>query len=1109
MRVLDSKFSLSRRICSVVACMVLLGGLAMGQVTGPATGQKPGFPTGQRPYWEMMQDKIVDYKATVAAFNAYWAGRTPGKGQGYKVFQRWAYINGLRVQPDGTLPAASAVAAEMERWGREYAHLRRTSLTPSGNWTAMGPVALPTNNTGQPNGIGRTTTIAFHPTDPNRLYVGTPNGGLWASTDGGATWATQTDFLPTLGVSAILVDPVTPATMYIGTGDKDANDASGLGVYKTTNGGTTWTASSTGMGDLTVHGMRFDPDGSSTVIAATTDGIYRSTNGGANWIQTLASGTTYQVTYRPGSTNTLYAANKEQFFTSTDDGATWNAGVTVSTSARTAFAVTAANPNHVYMVKDVGSNPVFRSTDGGLSFTNVQTDGKDLMNGDCDGAVGPGQGWYDICISVDPANANNVMVGGVSLWKSTDGGVNFAIAACWSDMATNVHADHHALAYSPHHPSRLYDCNDGGVYYTDNFGTAYSNLSSGIAASQIYRVGLSGSDPGMLVAGFQDNGTAISRQPAWTTTEGGDGLNCAIDPTDNQFQYGSYVFGDIYRSTDAGFSWTTIANNGIGGIDETGPWLTPYALQPGNPNVMVAGYTSIWRSSDVKDASPSFTNVQAFAFTTIRDVHFADANTVYASCDNGEFWQSTDAGLTWNQGADTPGDGAKDIAADPANPNNVWVAAGNDIYRSTDGGTNWTLWDTGLPDISALTVVYDRVSNALYCGMWTGVYYRLATDPSWVPYNAGLPNTQALHLQIFYDQGGCVGRDMLRLATYGRGIWQSDLRSSPTRIPVACFGADKTTVCAASDTLQLRDSSAHDPTGWNWTVTGSGPVTFVNGTGPTSQNPQVTLSTDGLYTVTLVATNANGSSTKVRNNYLRVVINLEITCPENVTRSTDTGLCSAAVTYNPASTVNCTGATTILTEGLASGAAFPVGTTTNTFSVTANGQTTTCSFTVTIVGEMRPVVVLDSGRLTTTLPYESYQWYLDGTLLAGAIESSYTPAAAGWYSVAVEDSNGCRGTSDSLYHSPVGMAEGLTGQDVLRVYPNPTSGLLEVELSCRDCVEGATYALRVSDLMGRMLMTTNVLIEGGEGSARLNLGDCSAGIYLIRVNDLVHRVMRQ
>jgi hypothetical protein len=207
---------------------------------------------------------------------------------------------------------------------------------------------------------------------------------------------------------------------------------------------------------------------------------------------------------------------------------------------------------------------------------------------------------------------------------------------------------------------------------------------------------------------------------------------------------------------------------------------------------------------------------------------------------------------------------------------------------------------------------------------------------------------------------------------------------------------------------------------------------------------------------------------------------------------------------------NCVGETITQTIGLASGESFPVGSTTNTFTVTAaNGQTASCSFTVTVVDTMRPLVVLDSGRLTTTLPYESYQWYLDGTLLAGAIESSFSPATAGWYSVAVVDSNGCSSTSDSLYHSPVGMAEGRTGLDGLRAYPNPTSGLLEVELSCRDCMEGATYALKVSDLTGRMLMTTNVPIERGEGNARLNLGDYSAGVYLIRVNDLVHRVVKQ
>lgn len=821
----------------------------------------------QRPYWMMMQDSIIDYQGTVNAFESEWAGKTPEKGQGYKQFRRWQYMQSLRLQPDGTLPPTGYEAAEMERWEMEDNNYRRSSTVPTGNWTPMGPIAFPSNMVGQPGGIARTTTIEFHPTNVNRIYAGAPAGGLWVSNDAGVSWTTNTDFLPTLGVSAIAIDPVTPTTIYIGTGDKDGGDASGLGVYKSINDGATFTVSNTGMGNRTVHSLVMDPNNVNVIIAATTNGIYRSVNAGANWTQVLASGTTYQVDYQPGSNSVIYAINATNFYVSTDDGATWGAGVPIATSARGAFATSPADPNSIWVVKDVGINPVFRSTNGGASFTSVQTDGKVLLNGSCAGTGAGGQGWYDICIAVDPLDVNKVYVGGVSLWKSADSGVNFSIMACWSSMATNVHADHHCLNWSPHYPNRLYICNDGGVYFTDN-ATSFSNISSGIAASLIYRVGLSANDPDMIVAGFQDNGMLISRQPNWYITVGGDGLECAIDPTDNNYQYGSYVNGVIRRSTNGGWNWGTIS----GSIPETGPWLTPYTLQPGNPDVMIAGYVSLWRSSNVKSAGPTWTNVQTFASSTIRDIHFADANTVYASRSNGEFWQSTDAGLTWAIKTNPPGGAAEDIAADPSIPNSVWVASGNNIYQSLNGGTTWTLWDTGLPNIAALTVVYDHVADALYCGMWTGVYYRHVSDPSWIAFNTGLPNTQAHHLQIFYDQNGCVGRDKLRLATYGRGLWESDLYAPPTLAPIACFGADTTNVCAAIGVITLRDSSAYDPTSWLWTITGPGSVTFTGGTSNTSQNPQVILGSVGLYTVTLQATNVNGSDSKTRINYINAVL---------------------------------------------------------------------------------------------------------------------------------------------------------------------------------------------------------------------------------------------
>ena len=186
-----------------------------------------------------MQDPDVNFWELQKEFNDYWKDRTDYKGNGYKVFKRWEYINELRVSSDGKLPEPYHVMNEYEKYMADAPELK----SASGTWNIVGPTAYPSNNTGQPTGKGRVNAIAFHPTDVNTLYIGSPSGGIWKSTNGGANWASLSANIPFLGVSAILIHPSNPNIIYIGTGDRDGGDAQGVGVYKSTDGGSTWTLS--------------------------------------------------------------------------------------------------------------------------------------------------------------------------------------------------------------------------------------------------------------------------------------------------------------------------------------------------------------------------------------------------------------------------------------------------------------------------------------------------------------------------------------------------------------------------------------------------------------------------------------------------------------------------------------------------------------------------------------------------------------------------------------------------------------------------------------------------------------------------------------------------
>jgi hypothetical protein len=210
------------------------------------------------PYWiEMMQDENVNFYATVEAFNRYWENREITPGSGYKVFKRWEYYWSTRINPDGTRrPANEAIDSY-------YAFLSTYTGRDAyfeGDWTNLGPIEQPGNaGTGQPNGNGRVNALAFHPTDADIIYAGAPAGGLWITYDGGEDWISYTDNLPTLGVSAIVIDYTDPDIVYIGTGDRDAGDAPGLGVMKSEDGGITFDFANDGMGNATVGMMIIIP----------------------------------------------------------------------------------------------------------------------------------------------------------------------------------------------------------------------------------------------------------------------------------------------------------------------------------------------------------------------------------------------------------------------------------------------------------------------------------------------------------------------------------------------------------------------------------------------------------------------------------------------------------------------------------------------------------------------------------------------------------------------------------------------------------------------------------------------------------------------------------
>ncbi len=827
---------------------------------------------------DMMQDPNANYYETVTEFNNYWAGRTVEKGKGYKAFRRWEEFMGPRVYPKGDVKQAARAYEEFLKYKADNPGLFDSDR--AANWTPLGPYGTPTGG-----GAGRINAIRFDPTNSNTVYACTPAGGLWKSTNSGTSWTTNTDALSVIGCTDVCIDPTNTNIMYLATSDGDAGDTYSIGVLKSTDAGATWAA--TGLAwsvtnGRTISKMLINPSNPLILIAATSNGIYRTTNGGTSWTQ-VQTGNFKDLEYKPGDPLTVYACGATTFYRSADGGATWTnitAGVP-TTAGRLALAVSPANATYVYILAanntDNGFLGVYRSTNSGTSFTTRSTT-PNLLGWNSTGSDAGGQGWYDLSIAASETNADVVLVGGVNIWRSTNGGTSWTINAHWTGTgAPYVHADHHDVIFLPGSGTTYWSGNDGGAFRTTTSGTAWTDLSSNCAIAQQYKIGLSATTAGLITSGHQDNGTNKLNAGSWSQIYGGDGMETFIDRTNNNIMYASLYYGDYRRSTNAGATWTTI----VTGLTGTAAWVAPWHQDPVTSTTLYAGYSQMFKTTN---SGTSWSQIGTIAGTgTITEFDVAPSNPLYIyAVRSNVIYKTTNGGTSWTNMTGTLPVGSAaltNVEISPTDPLKVWVtfsgySSGNKVFMTTDGGTTWTNYSTGLPNLPANCIVYQNASSdGVYVGTDVGVYYRDATLTTWQPYLTGLPNVIVRDLEIFYGTG------KLRAGTYGRGTWESDLYSPGTNPPIANFTANRTVVCPGS-TVNFTDLSAYSPTSWSWSFIGGTPATS------TLQNPVITYNTPGTYAVTLTATNAYGSNSKTTTAYITVLNSLTLPLTEGFESAT-------------------------------------------------------------------------------------------------------------------------------------------------------------------------------------------------------------------------------
>jgi photosystem II stability/assembly factor-like uncharacterized protein len=692
----------------------------------------------------------------------------------------------------------------------------------SNNWTEIGP-----GNIG-----GRIRSIGTHPSTLN-LFVGGVAGGLWQSTDAGASWSAVNDLMQNLAITSIVYTNPNPSTMYAATGEGFANQDAirGAGIFKSSNGGATWAQlPATNNPDFYWVNRLAISNNAQILLAATGTGMFRSADGGASFqkVHGTANAACFDVRWH-GFDNTLAVASLREWdnalmtwystsiFT-TNGGLSWveSAGLRSNNYFDRVelhymyFYNRGATPGCVYALKNVVQAPpaapltrLYRSTNGGATFALVNS---------TTGALGT-QGWYDNCLWVDPTDDNlnvgddRIVIGGIDLWRSTDGGASFTKISDWTLWPASPHADQHAIVEHPRYDGRtnfaVYVANDGGIWRTDNIYTAttnsgWVNLNNRLAITQFYGGSrFAGNDT--VIGGTQDNGTLRFRgnANAWTQTFGGDGGFCASDPTDGSYHYGEYSWLRIYRSTDgagsASYIWNGIADAGDKSPNpQTANFIAPFALDPNNASTMLAGGLSLWRSTNVKAATPAWAAIKAPVGSPISAIAIApgNSNVIWVGHNDGAVWYTTNgtvAAPAWTRRDNTapalPDRYVTHVTIDPKNVNRVFVTLGgfaaDNIWQTTNAGANWAA-AAGLPSAPMRDLEIHEANGAwLYAASDVGLLVSENNGAAWT--STATPANVAID-ELFWSS------HRLYLVTHGRGMFRqlAYASGSASNVGLAC-----------------------------------------------------------------------------------------------------------------------------------------------------------------------------------------------------------------------------------------------------------------------------------------------------------------------------------
>jgi photosystem II stability/assembly factor-like uncharacterized protein len=689
----------------------------------------------------------------------------PEEVKSKKPFAREWWFYEQRAYPNDFIPEDAYLNALRQRDAQRITNGTARNIT----WVSLGPT--PGSYPGYGNISSRIVTGTYHPTNPNIIYIGPANGGVWKSIDAGVNWQPLTDTQPSLAMGAIVLDPANPNIVYAGTGEATYSGASyyGRGLLKSTDAGATWVHITNGLPASSYFSrLIIRPDQSNELLAALgSSGLYKSTNAGMSWSQ-LISGRCDDVLFSvTGDTAFAIGSGIGGLRRSIDGGSTFSAfGTGLSSGTRTHFDYGRSNPSVMYAaVYSSSSVTPYKSTNFGANWSAAGS-----------GLSGTGQAWYDLHCKVNPWNANHVYIGLIDVFRSTNGGTSFTnITNGYS--GGNVHVDQHNLFFHPTDQNTFIVTNDGGIWRTTNNGNSFVNLNQNLTLTQFYRIAASPFNPGRILGGTQDNGTQQTFSTLnWAAAFGGDGGEVCFNHmvANDQNILGETQNGGLRRTTNGGTSWSS-ATSGIN-TGESVAWVAPIIKHPNISSYFYTARQRVYRSTDYGGTWAAVSsNVNGSG--AVRELTQSKSNPdiMYAASGT-QVFKSTNEGTSWtNVTSGLPSRTITSVYVHPSNSDITLLTFSgfgvNHVYKTTNGGTSWSSISGNLPDSPVNDIfiyTYDAQNpNTYFVATDVGVFLTNNNGSSWAELADGLPNTVILHLDY------SPLNQMLRAGTHGRGVFEA------------------------------------------------------------------------------------------------------------------------------------------------------------------------------------------------------------------------------------------------------------------------------------------------------------------------------------------------